>query len=402
MPTSRAFLAKLERDEIIPVVPPVPDTDLDDYFKLIERRFSNPKIGDTIPRLAQDGSNRQPKFILPSTADRLRRGEDVVGLSLVSAFWCRYFAGTSDSGKTIDFNDASADRLHAAAVRAKDDPAAFLALSDIFGEVAGSELFRRRFAKALKTLWEKGTRATLRLYLDEPAGRLRPRVRRTAVPAAERLGTGDDGCKPDRTGDLRLRRRARRQRADLAFGAGRGARRGRRAMDADEATDRFLGKSLKSMSDILHEDYGLAIDDHFLENLRKANSTHAFAGVAARSTVFGDVVEALPVPFCVASSSQPERIRLSLSVTGLLDRFEPNVFSASMVERGKPAPDLFLHASAAMGAAPRACAVIEDSPAGVMAAKAAGMRVFAFAGGSHARKRASSASALAPATRRPV
>ncbi|MDR6757588.1 mannitol 2-dehydrogenase [Mycoplana sp. BE70] len=163
----RAFLAKLEREEIIPVVPPVPDTDLDDYFKLIERRFSNTKIGDTIPRLAQDGSNRQPKFILPSTADRLRRGEDVVGLSLVSALWCRYFAGTSDSGKNIFFNDASADRLHAAAVKAKDDPTAFLALSDIFGDVAASELFRRRFAKALRMLWEKGTRATLRLYLDD-------------------------------------------------------------------------------------------------------------------------------------------------------------------------------------------------------------------------------------------
>lgn len=163
----RAFLAKLEREEIIPVIPPVPDTDLADYFTLIEKRFSNPKIGDTIPRLAQDGSNRQPKFILPSTADRLRRGEDVVGLSLVSALWCRYCAGTSDSGKPIVFNDASADRLQAAALKAKDDPAAFLALSDIFGEVAASELFRQRFAHALQSLWDRGTRPTLRLYLDD-------------------------------------------------------------------------------------------------------------------------------------------------------------------------------------------------------------------------------------------
>ncbi|OCP02366.1 MULTISPECIES: mannitol dehydrogenase family protein [unclassified Ensifer] len=165
-PLIRAFLAKLEQDEIIPVIPPVPNTDLGDYYKLIETRFSNPKIGDTIPRLAQDGSNRQPKFILPSTADRLARGEDVVGLSLVSALWCRYFAGTSDTGRPIDFNDQSADRLHRAALAAKDDPMAFLALGDIFGEVAQSDLFRRRFAHALKTLWEKGTRATLQLYLD--------------------------------------------------------------------------------------------------------------------------------------------------------------------------------------------------------------------------------------------
>lgn len=161
----RAFLAKLEHEEIIPVIPPVPDTDLGDYFDLIERRFSNPKIGDTIPRLAQDGSNRQPKFILPSTADRLSWGEDVVGLALVSALWCRYSAGTTDSGKAIAFNDANAERLQAAALKAQDDPDAFLALSDIFGEVAGAALFRRRFAHALRTLYEKGTRETLKLYI---------------------------------------------------------------------------------------------------------------------------------------------------------------------------------------------------------------------------------------------
>ncbi|NEI06572.1 mannitol dehydrogenase family protein [Rhizobium leguminosarum] len=165
-PLIRAFLAKLEKDEIIPIVPPVPNTSLTDYFALIEHRLLNPKIADTIPRLAQDGSNRQPKFILPSTLDNLRQGRDVVGLALVSALWCRYFAGKSDSGQDIVFNDASAERLHAAALKAKDDPSAFLVFDDIFGEVVKSELFRKRFAYALKTLWEKGTRETLQLYLD--------------------------------------------------------------------------------------------------------------------------------------------------------------------------------------------------------------------------------------------
>ncbi|MDW5312689.1 mannitol dehydrogenase family protein [Rhizobium sp. PL01] len=165
-----AFLAKLEEDEIIPVIPPVPNTDLNAYFKKVESRLFNPKIADTIPRLAQDGSNRQPKFILPTTADRLRRGEDVIGLALVSALWCRYLAGSTDSGKAITFNDASADRLHAAAIKAKDDPQAFLALSDIFGDVAQSTLFQKRFAHALRTLWDKGTRATLQLYLDGKLG----------------------------------------------------------------------------------------------------------------------------------------------------------------------------------------------------------------------------------------
>jgi mannitol 2-dehydrogenase len=162
----RAFLAKLEREEIIPVIPPVPDTDLNDYFSLIERRFSNPKIADTIPRLAQDGSNRQPKFILPSTADRLARGEDVIGLSLVSALWCHYLAGVTDSGKDIAFNDPNIDRIRAAAALAKSDPNAFLELKDIFGAVADSALFRGRFANALKSLQQNGARATLKRYLE--------------------------------------------------------------------------------------------------------------------------------------------------------------------------------------------------------------------------------------------
>ena len=163
-PLIRNFLAKLEREEIIPTVPPVPDTDLDDYYRLIDRRFSNPKIGDTIPRLCQDGSNRQPKFILPAAAARLADGESVTGLSLVSALWCRFCAGTTDSGKPTNYNDASAERLKQAALKAKDNPAAFLALSDIFGEVGKSEVFAASFAGHVKSLWEHGARETLARY----------------------------------------------------------------------------------------------------------------------------------------------------------------------------------------------------------------------------------------------
>ena len=165
-PLIRGYLAKLENDEIIPIVPPVPNTSLQDYFTLIESRFLNPKIGDTIPRLAQDGSNRQPKFILPSTADRLAKGLDVVGLALVSALWCRYFEGTSDSGKAIVFNDASAERLQTAAIASRSDPKAFLALTDIFGNVGANPLFIQRFGKALETLRAIGTAETLKRYID--------------------------------------------------------------------------------------------------------------------------------------------------------------------------------------------------------------------------------------------
>jgi HAD superfamily hydrolase (TIGR01509 family) len=89
-------------------------------------------------------------------------------------------------------------------------------------------------------------------------------------------------------------------------------------------------------------------------------------------------------PKCVASSTTLDRIRVSLEVTGLLRYFEPNLFSASEVARGKPAPDLFLYVAAKMGVAPSECIVVEDSPAGVAAAHAAGMLPVGFVGGSHA------------------
>jgi HAD superfamily hydrolase (TIGR01509 family) len=95
-------------------------------------------------------------------------------------------------------------------------------------------------------------------------------------------------------------------------------------------------------------------------------------------------IEALPHPRCVASSSTRERIEVSLEVTGLAPLFGANVFSADQVANGKPAPDLFLLAARSLGAAPRDCIVIEDSPLGIQAARAAGMGTVGFAGASHA------------------
>jgi HAD superfamily hydrolase (TIGR01509 family) len=89
-------------------------------------------------------------------------------------------------------------------------------------------------------------------------------------------------------------------------------------------------------------------------------------------------------PKCVASSSPIERVRASLEITGLDRYFERHLFSASEVAHGKPAPDLLLHVAARMRVAPRECVVVEDSPAGVSAAVAAGMMAVGFAGGSHA------------------
>ncbi|HQZ12819.1 MAG TPA: mannitol dehydrogenase family protein [Devosia sp.] len=161
----RGFLAKLEREEIIPVVPPVPDTDLGDYYRLIETRFANPRIADTITRLCHDGSNRQPKFILPSVRDRLSLGQDVPGLALVGALWARYCYGVTDSGQPIAPNDPDWPRLSLEAARAKDDPHHWLEMTDIFGEIATHKKYENSFTRALNSLHAHGTRETLTRYL---------------------------------------------------------------------------------------------------------------------------------------------------------------------------------------------------------------------------------------------
>jgi beta-phosphoglucomutase-like phosphatase (HAD superfamily) len=97
----------------------------------------------------------------------------------------------------------------------------------------------------------------------------------------------------------------------------------------------------------------------------------------------GAVLGRLQSPICVASSSDLDRVCFSLAQTGLSTYFGQRLYSAQMVERGKPAPDLFLHAAAAMQADPHRTLVIEDSASGVRAAKAAGMTVWGFIGGGH-------------------
>jgi mannitol 2-dehydrogenase len=161
----RGFLSKLHRDEIIPTVPPVPGTDLEDYRALIEKRFANPKIGDTIRRLCLDGSNRQPKFIVPTIADRLKAGASVEGLALESALWCRYCHGTSDSGAAIEPNDPNWDRLARTSLAAKAEPRAWLAMEDIYGDVGKSPVFEAAFSRQLEALWAHGTAETLTRYL---------------------------------------------------------------------------------------------------------------------------------------------------------------------------------------------------------------------------------------------
>lgn len=173
-------------------VPPAPGADLAAYFKKTAQRFANPKTGDAVRGLCPDGSNRQLKFIIPTIADRLARGESVLGPALESALWRRYCFGVTDSGAAIEPNDPGWDRLTA----------------ELLSEMR-SRLYER-FRRELK-----------------------------ATP-------------------------------------------------------------------------GLAVTLKNLDTRR-----------------------------CVASSSQPDRIRLSLRIAGLLDFFDPHIYSASRASRGKPEPISF-------------------------------------------------------------
>ncbi len=149
----------------------------------------------------------------------------------------------------------------------------------------------------------------------------------------------------------------------------------------DEIAQQFLGVSLKTMIARIEAERDCKLPDDFSERLNSI----LFARFETDLKPIEGVREAilsLPYPRCVASSSVPERIALSLRVTGLSDLFD-DIFSSTQVPRGKPAPDLFLHAASSMNARPEDCVVIEDSVAGVQAALAAGMRVIGFAGGGH-------------------
>ena len=156
---------------------------------------------------------------------------------------------------------------------------------------------------------------------------------------------------------------------------------GLRLTDA-ETRERFLGLSLDSVLKRMDSELAAPLPRGFHEQL----SDEILAAFGRELKAIEGVKQAvarLHAPVCVASSSAPARIRYSLKVTGLEPLFAPNLFSAAQVANGKPAPDLFLFAARMMNAKPPDCLVIEDSVAGITAARAAGMTAFGFVGGSH-------------------
>lgn len=149
-------------------------------------------------------------------------------------------------------------------------------------------------------------------------------------------------------------------------------------MGFDEAVDRFMGSSMQRCLEIVEQLCG-APPSQFLPAFR-ARTFAAFEADLQPIDGIGEVLAGLPLPFCVASNGPREKMRLTLRRTGLLARFEHGLFSADDVARPKPAPDLFLHAAAHMRADPAACIVVEDSPTGIAAARAAGMTAWGYAG----------------------
>jgi HAD superfamily hydrolase (TIGR01509 family) len=153
----------------------------------------------------------------------------------------------------------------------------------------------------------------------------------------------------------------------------------------DDALDLFLGRSVTAVFEH-YQALGQSIPEQFSTELR-AGVRAAFLAALGPMQGVKSVLDGLLIPHCVASSSDLDRVSYSLSLTGLTAHFDQRLFTSQMVQRGKPAPDLFLYAAGKMQADPRRTLVVEDSASGVKAGKAAGMTVWGFVGGSHYQSR---------------
>ena len=160
-PDISAWLVQLMRREVIPVLAAIPGVDFETYLETCVNRFANPAIGDTIARLCQDGSNRQPKFVLPTIAAALEKGASIEGLALEVALWCRYCAQPN-----LMLSDPRSEQLVAAARRSETDPSAFLNIRDVFGDLVENDLFARTFERQVRQLWTQSPRQVLQSFTD--------------------------------------------------------------------------------------------------------------------------------------------------------------------------------------------------------------------------------------------
>jgi len=153
---------------------------------------------------------------------------------------------------------------------------------------------------------------------------------------------------------------------------------------AEQVLTRFLGVSDREARQAIETELGRKLPDDFETQVKQA-ALRRYADDLQSIPFVSEAVAAISLPKCVASSGTPEKIRHGLTCAGLYDVLAPNIFSATQVTNGKPAPDLFLFAAGQMRASPKRCVVIEDSIPGITGALAAGMTVLGFNGGSHCR-----------------
>lgn len=154
------------------------------------------------------------------------------------------------------------------------------------------------------------------------------------------------------------------------------------AIDLPFVFEHFLGHSFSSVAAKFAHLHGIGVRDSFETDYR-ANLLRRFSSDLKPMPGVVNVLDKLAVPFCVATGSSPLRVNHSLEVTNLSSRVVDRVFTTTMVARGKPAPDLFLHVAREMEVPPSQCLVVEDSATGIEAALAAGMAVWQFTGGCH-------------------
>jgi HAD superfamily hydrolase (TIGR01509 family) len=149
------------------------------------------------------------------------------------------------------------------------------------------------------------------------------------------------------------------------------------AVSNDEAFEKFVGKSMAQCLEMIAGLLGREVPADFV---RRYDQRSAAALTSELKAVPGieAALEAIQVPYCVASNGSHEKMQTTLGITGLLPKFKDKLFSVSEVARGKPFPDVFLHAAGKFGVAPSGCAVIEDTPTGVSAGVAAGMTVYGY------------------------
>jgi mannitol 2-dehydrogenase len=166
-PLIRAFFRKVQTEEIVPHVAPVPGMTPTAYADLIETRFANPAIHDTTRRVAFDGSSRHTGFVLPILRDGLRDGTPVSGLALVEALWARMCTGLREDGTEIAPNDPVWGKLQIAAQAAQARPMAWLEQEAIYGDLATAPAFAQAFCDWLALIQKSNCAEALRAYLKQ-------------------------------------------------------------------------------------------------------------------------------------------------------------------------------------------------------------------------------------------